>query len=174
MATNTSSGARPQRGPWLKRGLLILIPLLLVAVIWDGLRSMLAPKPRPDFTATTLQGKDWSLASYRGKKPVILNFFATWCGPCKQELPRLVEIQQKHQASGVELVIITREPADVVKQFPEFSELPVTLITDGGAIFDEYQVDAIPHTLYFDQGGKLAFEVQGYNEVALGDLEKRL
>jgi thiol-disulfide isomerase/thioredoxin len=174
MTSESPTSTRYRRRQLIQRVLLILVPLLIAAVVWDGLRGMVTPPKRSDFTAATLRGKDWSLASYRGKKPVLVSFFATWCGPCKQELPHLVELRDKYRKTGVELVLITREPASVVRQFPEFSQLPITVITDGGKIFDEYQVDGIPHTIMFDRSGQIVFDVEGFSESGLDKLEKQL
>lgn len=174
MTTETHPITRNRRNPWLRRGLLIVVSLIVAAVLWDGIHAAITPPKRGNFSATTMDGKDWSLASYRGKKPVILSFFATWCGPCKLELPHLIELREKYRDRGVELVIITRETPEVVRQSPEFLKMPVTLITDGSDIFDEYRVDGIPHTFMFDRTGKVVFDLEGYQEGALADLEKRL
>jgi cytochrome c biogenesis protein CcmG/thiol:disulfide interchange protein DsbE len=56
-------------------------------------------KPAPDLTLKDLDGKDISLAQYRGKV-VLVNFWATWCEPCKVEIPELIELQQKYGAKG--------------------------------------------------------------------------
>ena len=174
MTTETHPIPRNRRNPWLRRGLLILVSLVVAAVLWDGIHATITPPKRSNFSATTMDGKEWSLATYRGKKPVILSFFATWCGPCKVELPHLIELRDKYRDRGVELVIITRESPTVVRQSPEFLKMPVTLITDGSKVFDEYRVEGIPHTFMFDRTGKVVFELEGFREGALADLEKRL
>lgn len=174
MTTESPLVSRHRRNRSIQRALLILLPLVIIAVIWDGVRGLVTPPKRSDFTAATMQGKDWSLANYRGKKPVIVSFFATWCSPCKEELPHLIKLRDKYRDTGVELAIITREPAADVKQFPEFSGLPVTLITDGDKIFDEYQVNGIPHTIMFNRDGKLVFDVEGFSAGGLQELEKQL
>jgi thiol-disulfide isomerase/thioredoxin len=174
MSPSTPVNARYHRKQWIQRGVLGLVALVVLAIAWDGLRAATRPRPQSNFTATTVQGKDWSLASYRGKKPVIVSFFATWCAPCKMELPHLIKLRDKYQSQGVELVIITRETADVVRQSPEFLQMPVTLITDASTIFNEYRVEGIPHTLMFDHAGKLVFDVEVYTEASLAELEKHL
>jgi len=174
MATQTHKSPHYRRTKWIQRGLLGLGLLLIAAIAWDGIRVITRPRIQANFTASTIQGKDWSLASYRGKKPVIVSFFATWCSPCKMEIPHLVKLREKYRSQGLELVIITRESPEVVRQFPEFLAMPVTLITDGASIFEEYQVDGIPHTLMFDRSGKLAFEAEGYTEALMAQLDKIL
>lgn len=174
MTSESPSNTRYRRNRWIQRVLLLLVSLFVAVVVWDSIRGAITPPKRSDFTATTLEGKDWSLASYRGKKPVLVSFFATWCGPCKQELPHLLELRDKYRKTGVELVLITREPAAEVRQFPEFSQLPITVLTDGGEIFDEYQVSGIPHTIMFDRSGKIVFETEGFSESGLDKLEQQL
>ena len=60
-------------------------------------------KPAPDFELTSLDGKTVKLSDYRGKA-VVLNFWATWCGPCKIEMPWLVDLETKYQAQGLQIV----------------------------------------------------------------------
>lgn len=170
----THSPSRHQRSQWTRRSLLALLALVVGAVVWDMVRAVTQPRSQVNFTATTLQGKDWSLDTYRGKKPVMLSFFGTWCQPCKIELPHLIALKEKYRERGVELVIITRETAEEVRKAPEFLTMPVTLITDGSPIFEKYKIEGVPHTYLFDQSGKLAFEAEGYTEGSLVDLEKKL
>lgn len=174
MQPQTQSLSRHHRSQWVKRGLLALLAVVVGAVVWDMARVATEPRPQGSFTGTTIEGKTWSLDTYRGKKPVLVSFFGTWCQPCKMELPHLIELKEKYQARGVELVIITRETAAEVRKSPEFLKMPLTLITDGDTIFEEYKIEGVPHTYLFNQAGKLAFEAEGYNEASLVDLEKQL
>ncbi|MCU1239604.1 MAG: hypothetical protein JWO71_330 [Candidatus Acidoferrum typicum] len=74
-----------------------------------------APKPAPDITLRDLDGKDLSLAQYKGKV-VLVNFWATWCEPCQVEIPWLIEMQQKYAAKGFTVlgIAMDEEGASVV------------------------------------------------------------
>jgi len=166
--TATSHRATRPRRFW---PIFLLVASLLLggALLYEWFNS-LAPKA-VDFSATTLDGKQWVLAEHRGKKPLVLNFFATWCGPCKMELPHLVALQKKYGPDGVEVVLVTDEPADLLKQFPEFTETPLTFITDAEAVKTSYGVSAIPHTFVFNREGKLVKDFPGYSEEVPGQIE---
>ena len=77
-----------------------------------------AGKPAPDFTVKDLDGKDISLAQYRGKV-VLVNFWATWCDPCRVEIPWLIEMQQKYSAKGFTVlgIAMDEEGAKAVNPF---------------------------------------------------------
>lgn len=173
MATQNPPHAPQRRASLIKRVLLGLLVLLIGAVVWDVVRSTSTP-PTSEIAGTTIDGKPWALADHKGKNPVIVNFFGTWCGPCKMELPHLIALKEKYKDRGVELVLITRETAAEVRQSPEFLRMPVTLLTDGSPVFDRYHIDAVPQTYMFDRSGKSVYEVQGYTEDSLVDLEKKL
>jgi thiol-disulfide isomerase/thioredoxin len=83
-------------------------------------------KPAPDLTLKDLDGKDVSLAQYKGKV-VLVNFWATWCEPCKVEIPELIEIQQKYGAKGFTVlgVAMDDEGRSVVAPFVENEKFDV-------------------------------------------------
>ena len=73
--------------------------------------SPLLGKPAPEFTLEDLSGKKLSLASYKGKA-VLINFWATWCGPCKIETPWLIELRNQYAAQGFEVLGISADDID--------------------------------------------------------------
>jgi cytochrome c biogenesis protein CcmG, thiol:disulfide interchange protein DsbE len=116
----------------LNRARLKLAGLLAVAVgfilwpVWFGGGSRLQEpdkrKPMPRFSYPTLTGDKWSLEEHRGRI-VLVNFWATWCGPCREETPDLVRVYDRYRARGVEIagVSLDEDPARAappfVKQF---------------------------------------------------------
>ena len=74
----------------------------------SGAQSPLEHKPAPDFTRTDFDGRRMTLNSLRGKV-VLLNFWATWCGPCQAELPRFAEWQRRYAAQGLEVVAVSMD-----------------------------------------------------------------
>jgi thiol-disulfide isomerase/thioredoxin len=157
---------------WLKRGLVLLAVLIGVGLVYDLVRGN-AAKERPNIVGKTLSGKTWSLADYRGRSPVLVNFFATWCGPCRLEFPRLVEIHQKYADRGLQVVLISPESLAVVRA-TDLTQAPLTILADGADIHKAYGVESIPHTILFDAGGQVVVEIPGYNEAAMDGIDQRL
>ena len=108
----------------------------------------------PDFQLPTLEGQTVSLSDYRGK-PVLLNFWASWCGPCQYEMLFLQQTYEKWTGRGlVVLAVNLQESPDVVKEFMvDFGlSLPVLLATDPEVPLS-YNVRGIPATFFIDKSG---------------------
>lgn len=111
----------------------------------------------PSFTLVGLDGKTHSLADYRGHV-VLVNFWATWCIPCRAEIPELEVSYKKHQAEGVVFLGVDwKEGRDQVAPFVEERQVtyPVLFDSDGKA-YTAYQVAALPETFVIDKEGKIA------------------
>ena len=111
-------------------------------------------KPAPDFTLTSIDGKSVSLQDLRGKI-VILDFWATWCGPCRKGLPVLMEIAKSRANDGVVLwAVDLDEPKEKVAEFLKKKgwDLPV-LLDSKGKVSQKYGVGGIPHTVVIDPKG---------------------
>jgi len=114
----------------------------------------------PDFTATDRSGKKISLASLRGKV-VLLDFWATWCGPCVQELPNVIAAYQKHHAAGFEIVGISLDDdAEALASFLKSQpDMTWPQIFDGKGWSSEvaqlYGIEAIPHAVLLDKQGTI-------------------
>ena len=110
--------------------------------------------PAPDFQLQDIEGQAVALSGLMGS-PVILNFWASWCGPCKHEMPFIQQIYEDWQNEGIILLSINlREAYSVATQFMEENELsfPVLFDTDGSVSLD-YKVSGIPTTFFIDVGG---------------------
>lgn len=109
-----------------------------------------------DFTLKDLHGKKWTLSELRGKI-VVVNFWATWCPPCRKELPDLDAIYMHFQSQGLVVLALTDE--DMAKVGALFGgHLPgfPVLLDTGHKIGGEFHVDGLPRTFVFDREGKLA------------------
>lgn len=146
-----------------KKKLFLTIGILFL--LFSGIHAIGA-KEVPLFQLPGLDGEIYSLADFRGE-PVIISFSATWCPPCRQELPLLQKIYEeyKDKARLNVLVIDSREPRDKVEAFAQ--ELSITfpvLLDEKGQVAGEYGVLYLP-TLYFvDPLGNLADQVIGAQE----------
>ncbi len=111
-------------------------------------------KPAPDFTLLDLNGQPVSLSSLIGK-PVLINFWATWCPPCRYEMPFIQEIHEEWADKGlVVLAINVGEDSSTVSDFIQENNysLPVLLDTDQRAAF-EYGIRYFPTTFFIDKDG---------------------
>lgn len=114
-------------------------------------------EPAPPFALVAPDDRVISLAAFAGR-PVVLNFFATWCGPCRAEMPMLQRAHEAHEADGLAVVgIDLREDAALVVPF--LTELGVTFpvgLDRHGAVADAYRVATLPTTYFVDAGGDVA------------------
>ncbi|MFN8496227.1 MAG: TlpA disulfide reductase family protein [Anaerolineae bacterium] len=107
-----------------------------------------------DFTLKTVDGQEVRLSDFRGH-PVIVNFWATWCGPCQVEMPLLSKAVEQHQDKGLVVLAVNQmEPASVVKPWVDTKKFPFTVVLDAtGQIGQSYRVRAYPTTYFVDADG---------------------
>ena len=108
-----------------------------------------------DFTLTDLQGKSWTLRELKGKV-VLVNFWATWCPPCRKEMPDLNTLYQRFKDQGFVILAISDEEADKVKPFIAERNISYPVMLDPGRKVNElFQVEGIPKSFVYDREGKL-------------------
>ncbi len=110
--------------------------------------------PAPDFTLQDLAGQTVSLSSLRGKV-VYIDFWATWCGPCRAALPGLQDLSEKLNDQGLEVVTIDQgESLDQVRSFVERKKYSFRVLLDpGSAVGNVYGVRGIPTSVLVDRNG---------------------
>ena len=107
----------------------------------------------PDFSLTTLQAEEITLSDYRGR-PVILNFWATWCPPCRAEIPFFQQSQLKYNGRAIILGIDQAEPLSLVAPFVADLGMTYPILLDlESAVSDSYGVVALPTTFFIDSNG---------------------
>ena len=165
-----------KRGPL--RTLLMILAILVAAIavsfllqwrdsLLDGLPGLPEPAPSqgaaaPNITLQNLDGETVSLSDYRGQ-PVVLNFWATWCGPCRQEMPHLQDVYETHRDAGlVVLGVNVRETREEAAGFlRELGvDFPVLLDSDLAAT-ERYSVTSLPITFFIDRDGNIKTLVVG-------------
>ncbi len=109
-----------------------------------------------DFALTDIHGKPWNLRSLRGKV-VLLNFWATWCPPCRKEIPDLNALQKRFKNQDLVILSISDEEKQTIQQFAGTQRIRYPLLLDPGhKVKDLFQVTGLPHTLFYDREGHLA------------------
>ena len=108
-----------------------------------------------DFTLTDLQGKSWSLKALRGKV-VMVNFWATWCQPCRREMPDLDALYKRFKDQGLVILGISDEEAAKVKELLAEQKVSYPILLDPGRKVNEaFRIEGIPKNFVYDREGKL-------------------
>ena len=111
--------------------------------------------PAPDFKLKTLDGKEVSLSDYRGKV-VLINFWATWCPPCREEMPLFERIYRKYKNKGFEILAIgTDGSVEPVKKFVKEYKLSFPVLFDNANVVALYQVQGLPTSFLVGRDGKI-------------------
>jgi peroxiredoxin len=127
-------------------------------------------QPAPEFTAETVSGEQVALSDYAGR-PVILNFWATWCAPCRVEMPALQAASERYADQGVVVLAVNAlESRDRVMAFMDELGLTFPAVLDPkGEIIDLYEVRVFPTTIWIDDQGVVRAEHLGALDDALID-----
>jgi len=151
------------KGNVMKRFLTLIT--LLTACTFSMLAANASPlnAPAENFTLKSADGKNIRLSEYRGNV-VLINFWASWCGPCRQEFPHLDAIHKKYQDLGFTVFGVNveqdREMANKVLR-----DIPVSfpiLFDDENTVSELYDVDAMPMTVFVDRDGNMRYLHRGY------------
>ncbi|HLZ13980.1 MAG TPA: TlpA disulfide reductase family protein [Candidatus Acidoferrum sp.] len=130
--------------------------------------SSLDGKPAPNFSLDSLDGHKVTLADYRGRKKVVISYWASWCGPCRVELPEMKRFYEKYHKddSDFEFVAISiDEDREAAEEYAQKAKLPFPVLLDlGHEAADAYSVDAIPATFIVDKDGKVKRTQTGLDE----------
>ena len=129
----------------------------------NGLMASLdRPFTAPDNILLSLDGKKHTLADYRGK-PVIVNFWATWCPPCREELPSMNRAWEKIKNEGIAMIAINlAETDDTVTPFLDKHPIDFTVLLDSqGQAAQDWGVQGLPTTFVVSPEGKVVYQVVG-------------
>jgi peroxiredoxin len=119
-------------------------------------------EPAPTFALLDLEDNELSLEDQRGQV-VLVNFWATWCGPCRQELPELQLLHERLAADGLLVwALATDTSPDAVRSYVREHGFTFPVSTSGGQISSEYGVTGIPVTLIVGRGGKVRYTHEGF------------
>lgn len=148
---------------WVRIAIWAVVVLLLIFIAWGLINAFAAPpmmgQPAPDFTMALYQGSgDFTLSDYRGQV-VVINFWASWCGPCAEEAPGLQAAWENYRDQGVMFIGVDWVDAeanalDFIAKYGVTYPNGADLGTD---IADQYHIRGVPETFIVDRNGKVTF-----------------
>jgi thiol-disulfide isomerase/thioredoxin len=150
---------------------LVVVALVAAAMLYFGFHmarrsappAITKSGPAPDFTLQSLDGKSMRLSDFRGKA-VLLNFWATWCGPCKIEMPWFIELQKQYQAQGLQIVGVAMDDSskEDIARFAQEMGVNYPVLIGKEAVGDAYGgVPALPESFFIGRDGKIVDKIIG-------------
>lgn len=141
----------------MKRNFLITLMVFIIIsfFIFTGCKSSYG-----DFTLMDLDGNEISLSDFNGKV-LILNFWATWCPPCREEIPDFVEVYNEYESKDVQFIGVSNEDISTLKSFVEDYDVSYPILIDDANIMGKWGISAIPTTFVFDKNGQIIFKNVG-------------
>lgn len=143
--------------------ILVLAALLLLFIARVKTLRPSHPYPAPDFTLRELNGSSVRLSSFRGKG-VVLNFWATWCAPCRTEIPWFIQLQKEYGPRGLQVVGVSMDDAGskAVEQFVEKMGMNYPVLLDDGHVSSLYgATQVLPTTYYISRNGMVLALAKG-------------
>lgn len=133
----------------------------------------LAGQPAPHFSVTSFSGQPISLENYRGHV-LIVDFFATWCQPCRLSIPHLIEMNRKYGKQGLQILglSVDEDGERIVKKFTEEFRINYPLALAGDTATASFGVRSVPVMFLIDKRGKIVEIVRGYSEEKARSVEQ--
>ncbi|WET01944.1 TlpA disulfide reductase family protein [Flavobacterium sp. YJ01] len=133
----------------------------------------------PEFALKDINNKPISLDEFKGKQYILIDFWASWCGPCREELPYIKELYQKYHGQGFEIISIAKDDkTDLWKKAIEKEKIElwrhIFISEDTKSIITDYFVNGIPHKVLIDKNGIIIGKWKGSGENNKHDLQKQL
>jgi peroxiredoxin len=157
--------------------LAIILLTALAALVYGQVQAaaVTVQAPAPDFTLRSLEGRNLRLAEQRGNV-VLVNFWASWCGPCKVEMPHLNKLHDKYRAAGVTLLGVNVDE-DVRTAQSASAKLAVRfpVLHDADKLVSKrYDLQSMPATVLIDRDGRVRYLHRGYRDGMEADYERQI
>ncbi len=157
------------------------VRFLLILVLTVFLGNVLAQEkedsPAPEFQGKTIKGKEIKLSDYKGKV-VLLDFWASWCPPCRDEMPQLVKFYKSHKNPDFQLIAVNIDKSAENMQkfldglFPQ-PEFPI-VEDDAQKIPALFNIEAMPTTIFIDKKGNIRYRHDGFKDSYVNDFNSEL
>lgn len=153
---------KKRKFPFDQKIFLVLLGFLLL--IPNCSKKPIEPPLAPDFTLKTLQDEQVTLSALKGKV-ILLDFWATWCGPCKESIPHLVQIYKDFKTKGFEVIGLSMDRGDerVVRNFVKTMDIPYPVLIAPDEVAKKYGVTGLPTTFLIDREGRIREKIVGFN-----------
>lgn len=168
VATTEPPQLKKSRAGWIIGLMVVIVAAMLIVPRFvkpksAGLAGDVSGKPAPEFELKDLNGKTVHLSDYRGKA-VVLNFWATWCPPCKVEMPWFVDLQERYGSQGLVILGVALDDAskEQIAKFASDMKLNYPVLIGEDKVAQAYGgVEMLPTTFYIDRNGKVTERVFG-------------
>ena len=146
--------------------LLVLLAAGLACSLFSAGGQLNSGNPAPDFQLVSSQGNTYKLSDFQGH-PVLLNFWATWCGPCVEEMPQIQRIFDAYRPYGLVVFAVSSEDLDKVAHFGADNDLNFPLLVDAkSSVSSQYHISAFPTSYFIDAQGNI-------QDVVVGSMDRR-
>jgi len=154
-----------------------LLILLIITFVSTGICQDKVGSLAPDFVGKTTQGKTIKLSDYIGKV-VLIDFWASWCPPCREEMPELIKFYKLHNDPKFELIAVNIDKeSDNMQHFLDnlFPKPGFPIIVDNNQqIPSLFKIEAMPTTIFIDKKGKIRFRHDGFKQSYINDFNTEL
>jgi cytochrome c biogenesis protein CcmG/thiol:disulfide interchange protein DsbE len=141
--------------------LCILIGVMVVLGCRTGEKGS-GPAVQNDFTLESIDGKSYTLSELKGNV-IIVDFWATWCPPCRNSVPALSRLYEKYRDRGFLVLGISTEEVNTLREFRDAQQIPYPILSGTKEVVQAYEVTAIPKMLFFDKTGTVRKTQTGYS-----------
>ncbi|MCX7995162.1 MAG: TlpA family protein disulfide reductase [candidate division WOR-3 bacterium] len=142
---------------------IITILGIIVLVLCANKNGNKSVKETNDFTLKSIDGKEYTLSKLKGNV-VILDFWATWCPPCRREIPHLIALYDKYKDKGLIILGISTEDKQTLETFSRENNVNYPILLGNDEVFRKFGVRSIPHTLFIDKKGNVRKLQIGYSD----------
>lgn len=154
------------------------IVLFLLVIVTAIFAEETKHNAAPDFVLPDMDGQNYRLSENFGKGPIVINFWATWCIPCREEMKELKKVYKKYEKDGLEILAISiDDPKTVsrVKNFIKSRKYPFKVLLDTNSeVLRLFQAKTSPYTALLDIEGRVVFTHSGYRKGDVKLLEEEI
>ncbi|HKB86936.1 MAG TPA: TlpA disulfide reductase family protein [Ignavibacteriaceae bacterium] len=161
----------------MRNTVMFLLILGAAAFISSGLSQEKEDSPAPDFQGKTVEGKEIKLSEFKGKV-VLLDFWASWCPPCLEEMPQLIKFYRSHNNSDFKLIAVNiDDKAGNMQKFLDklFPQPQFPVVEDHSQkIPPLFNIEAMPTTIFIDKKGNIRYRHDGFEDSYVADFNSEL